>query len=280
MKTQVSGKSRPNMRETAHRTYLEEYAEKWQDMIVFRREDGILEVRFHTDGGPFLWGVEVHKNLIPAFYDIACDPENECMIITGTGDSFCAERDEDSWNRAYPPGEERSGAYRTYDHWYVTQTRAPFSFLHMQIPSVAALNGPHLFHPEITLLADIVIAADHTWFHDPHTKSGLVPGDGGQIVWSQLLGPNRYRAFLWTNAKLHADEALRLGILHEVLPLEQLNARAWELARSVFMSQPRVARRLTHSLLMRSWREAFEREVFAGMAHQAFAAMDARGRVS
>jgi enoyl-CoA hydratase/carnithine racemase len=273
--------NRSNMRETTYRTYLDDYAEKWRDMIVFRREDGILEVRFHTDGGSFLWGVDVHKNLVPAFHDIACDPENECLIITGTGDSFLADRDEVSWERAgYRADDQRSGAIHTYDHWYLNQTREPFSFLHMPIPSVAALNGPHHFHVEISLLADIVIAVEHTWFHDGHTGVGIVPGDGGHILWPRLLGPNRGRAFLWTGERLYADEAQRLGVIHEVVPVEQLNARAWELARTVFMSQPRVTRRMTHALLMQPWREAFEREIFAGLAHEAYAASEGRGRVS
>jgi enoyl-CoA hydratase/carnithine racemase len=271
----------PNMRETTYRTHLEEYSEKWRDMIAFRREDSILEVRFHTDGGQFLWGPDVHKNLIPAFFDIASDPDNECLIVTGTGDTFISERDPESWGRAgyassssgtAPPRPyNETPPSRTYDHWYLTGTRGPVGILNMQVPIVTALNGPHHYHVELSLCADLVIASENAYFQDLHTGAGMVPGDGAHIIWPKLLGPNRGRAYLLTGQRLSAQAALELGVVHEVVPRENLLDRAWELARSVFMSQPRIARRMTHALLMQPWREAFAKEQFNGVAHEAYA---------
>jgi len=273
----MSSQQRPNMRETIYRTHLEEYAERWQDFLALRREDGILEVRFHSDGGPFLWGVEVHKNLIPALHDIASDPENECLIVTGTGDAFLAGSDDASWIRnGQFLDAPNFTADQTYDHWYVTQTRLPFSLFHLPIPIVSAINGPHRVHAELSVCADLVICADNTYFQDVHVFEGMVPGDGSHIVWRELLGLNRGRAFLLTGDKIEAQEALDLGIVYEVLPPEQLNDRAWELAREVFMRQPRLTRRMTHSLLMQPWREAWEKEIWTGLAHEAVAGREAR----
>src|SRR5262249_60490307 len=90
---------KPFPRDQMYRTYLEDYAETWREYFFFKREDGILEIRMHTDGGPCKWDLELHRVLIPAFADIHHDPDNECLILTGTGDSFLAEFDDASWDR-------------------------------------------------------------------------------------------------------------------------------------------------------------------------------------
>ena len=86
-------------RSEMYRTHLDEYAEKWAEFFHFKREDGILEIRMHTESGPCHWGLEIHRALIPMFADVGHDPENECLIFTGTGDSFLALSDDESWKR-------------------------------------------------------------------------------------------------------------------------------------------------------------------------------------
>src|SRR5689334_21761593 len=120
-----------------YRTHLEEYAERWQEYFVFKREGGILEVRMHSDGGPVRWDLELHRALIPAFLDIHFAPENEVVILTGTGDSFLATFDEESWT---------VNDFRTsfdfrhcYDVFYVDQTKEPFSILNLEIPIISAI---------------------------------------------------------------------------------------------------------------------------------------------
>jgi enoyl-CoA hydratase/carnithine racemase len=61
-------------------------------------------------------------------------------------------------------------------------------------------------------------------------------------VWPLLLGPNRGRYFLLTGQKLSAHEALKLGVVNEVLPRERLLPRARELAREI-CKRPALAQR-------------------------------------
>jgi len=68
-------------------TSLADYQNKYKT-IVFRREDGILEMRFHTEEGPLRWGFLPHEEAEDAFLQIGRDRENKVVIMTGTGAAF------------------------------------------------------------------------------------------------------------------------------------------------------------------------------------------------
>ena len=72
--------------------------------------------------------------------------------------------------------------------------------------------------------------------------SNLVPGDGVHVVYPMLLGANRGRYFLLTGQSIGAEEALRLGLVSEVLSPEALLSRAWELAEQIAKKSDLVLR--------------------------------------
>jgi enoyl-CoA hydratase/carnithine racemase len=253
-----------------YRTYLDDYAERWSEYFTMRRDDGILEVRMHSAGGPARWGLELHRAFIPAFADIGHDPENECVIFSGTGDTFLSSMDPEGWVRYEfdKPYDFRKG----YDYWYADQVHEPFALLNLEIPVVAAINGPFFIHQELALLNDIVICSQSTTMTDGHyTGMGIVPGDGVQTIFRELLGVNRAKYFLLTGKTMNAQELFDLGVVGEVVPDEQLLARAWEIARSVFMARSRSHRRMTRALLVQPWRELLVRELPFGMAQECWA---------
>ena len=66
---------------------FEQYSDKFETVNMTRR-DGILQMTFHTNGGPLQWGEAPHRELPEAFRDVGSDPENKVVIMTGTGDAF------------------------------------------------------------------------------------------------------------------------------------------------------------------------------------------------
>ncbi len=66
---------------------LDEYAERYETIRMERR-DGILQMTFHTEGGPLQWGELPHSECPRAFRDIGGDPDNKVVIMTGTGEAF------------------------------------------------------------------------------------------------------------------------------------------------------------------------------------------------
>src|ERR1700720_3658046 len=159
---------------------LDEYANKYKHAMLERR-DGILQVTLHTNGKELEWGGGPHEELSYLFADIARDFENKVVILTGTGECFCANPPltgsanlkSAAWDRVY-----NEGKHLLMNH------------LNIEVPMIAAVND------------------------SAHFPNGTVPGDGVHIVWPLVLGVNRGRYFLLTGQKISAQEALTLGVVN------------------------------------------------------------------
>jgi enoyl-CoA hydratase/carnithine racemase len=201
------------------------------------RQDGILELTIHKNGGTALWGSAKggsHEELGEAFYQVGRDPENRVVIITGTGDSFLTEFDPDM-------GEAPSAPY--WDRIYKEGKDLLQNLLEIECPVIGAVNGPAFIHAEIPTMSDIVIASDRAAFADKaHAPGNVVPGDGVHVWWPMLLGPNRARHFLLTGAEISSEEALRLGFVAEVVPHGQVMDRARAIARELAAKNPQMLR--------------------------------------
>ncbi|MBB3982238.1 enoyl-CoA hydratase/carnithine racemase [Sphingobium fontiphilum] len=196
--------------------------------IRFERHDGILQMQIHTDGAEAVWEADpgcLHEQLGDAFYRVGHDRGNRIVILTGTGTEFLAKvaftgaamMNTGTWYRIFKEGRDLLN-----------------NLLEIDIPIIAAVNGPAFVHAELATLSDIVIAANTASFADKaHAPGGVVPGDGVHVWWQMLLGPNRARHFLLTGNEIAAEEALTLGFVAEVVPQDQVLARAWEVARDL-----------------------------------------------
>jgi enoyl-CoA hydratase/carnithine racemase len=250
------------------------YANRY-DCVSMERDDGILLLTIHAKGAPekpCLWSALPHEELSYAFYDIARDPENQCVIITGAGDAFCAEMHPSiSGLERFSQGNLTEEMFAKMDEAGNDGRHLLFNHLNIEVPMIAAVNGPALIHAELAVLCDIVLAADHAEFQDaPHFLSGLVPGDGVHLVWPLLLGPNRGRYFLLTGQKLSAQEALNLGVVNELLPREKLMPRAWQVARDI-CRRPALARRYARVAMTQQLKHAMLEGLGYGLALESLA---------
>jgi enoyl-CoA hydratase/carnithine racemase len=238
------------------------YRDRYEN-VRMKREDGILEVALHTRGGPLVFNGYVHKALVEAFRDIGDDPENHVVILTGTGDEFCAQITEDGFDFFTPTG---------YDKILREGTKVLENILDVQVPMIAAINGPVTAHSEYALLCDIVIAAEDAYFQDaPHPAFGIVPGDGLHIVWPEVVGEIRGRYFLLSGQKLSAAEAMEYGAVNEVVSRKVLLPRAWELARHMKKQNP-LTLRYTRMALSNRLRRRLQEGLSYGLALEGISA--------
>lgn len=253
---------------TPYRTYLEEYAPRWDALAHMKREDGILEVQFHTEDGPLLFCEAAHAGYLGMLHDIRFDPDNELIIITGTGDSFLSMADPEM---SVKKVEYTTGV--TYDWWYNIATRVPLAWLDLPVPVVCAVNGPFTIHPESVLLSDYIIAGDNAYTVDRHLHdAGCAPIDGVNILYDRLFGSNAGRAMLMNGTVIDAEMGKELGIFAEVVPHGTELDRAWEFARDYMKKCPsRIVRRITREAFVQPLREAFTKGIYASLAHECYA---------
>ena len=247
---------------------LADYAERYS-CIHMRRENGILEMRFHTEGGPLRWGMTPHGELPDAFADVARDRENRVVILTGTGDVFSGLRATPA-TRSLAQGISANAYDRV--HW---EGRALLmNLLNIEVPVISAINGPAWRHCEIPLLSDIVLASETAAFQDSaHFMSGMLPGDGMHIIMPLLMGMNRGRYFLLTGQTLTAQDALALGLVNEVLPADKVLPRAWEHAEHL-AQKPTLLLRYTRLMFTEYLKKRLQDLLGYGLAMEGLALME------
>lgn len=244
---------------------FEDYREQFKDFYKMeRREDGVLLVRAHTNGGPIQLSVENHRSLGQMLKVIGADPENEILILTGSGDEFMMDSDPAGFKL-----EEEQLEYWAYEYAYKDGRINVSSLVNdLEIPTIGVLNGPG-FHTEICLMCDITICSEDATIFDLHYDIGSVPGDGIHSCFQELLGVKRAAYALLTGQAIDAKTALEYGMVNEVLPQDQLIARAYQIADHI-MTQPRTTRRLTTQIVRRPWKQRIVNDLDGGFGIQMF----------
>jgi len=239
---------------------LDSYHDKYAN-VALTRDDGILEVRFHTAGESLVWTLTTHDELGYLFADIAADRENKAVILTGTGDAFCDALDHSTFSSTTP---------MEWDRILHDGRRLLNNLLAVNVPVVSAVNGPVRYHSEIPVMSDVVLAAEHALFQDLHYTSGVVPGDGVHVVWAHVLGPNRGRYFLLTGQEIDAQMALDYGVVNEVVRPDALMDRAREVA-TMLAAPPFLTRRYARDVLNVEFRRLLQQGIGYGLGLQGLA---------
>ncbi len=245
---------------------FDEYKERFKEHYQMeRREDGVLLVQAHTNGGPIQLSVENHRSVGQLFKTVGADPKNEIMIFTGSGNDFMMDSDPEGFKL-----EEHDMAYWAYEYAYKDGRINASSLVNdLEIPTIGVLNGPG-FHTEICLMCDLTICAEDAVIYDLHYDIGSVPGDGIHSCFIELLGVKRAAYALMTGQAIDAKTALEYGMVNEVVPRDQLIARAYKLADHI-MTQPRITRRLTTQIVRRPWKQRIVNDLDGGFGIQMFA---------
>ena len=205
--------------------------------IRFTRRDRILTIALDNGKVNAING-RMHSELARVFLDAQDDQDSDLIILTGTGQAFCAGGDMDWFLLTIEDPRE----FRAI---LPEAKRIVHSLLDMEKPLICRLNGAAAgLGATIALMSDIIVAADSATIGDPHVKAGLVAGDGGAIIWPQLIGFARAKELLMTGDMLPAEEAARIGLINYAVPADELDAKVDEIAGKI-LGNPRWAVRWT-----------------------------------
>jgi enoyl-CoA hydratase/carnithine racemase len=228
----------------------EEYKELFKEhFIMEKRDDGVLLVRMHTNGGPQLWSMELHRAIGQMWRTVGSDSDIELIIFTGTGKDWIIEFESESWKP-----EITEPAYTRYEHMFIDGRRMLIAMIQdVEVPTIGLINGSG-GHAEIALMCDICLMAEDAIIADPHFLYDIVPGDGIHSCLIELLGVRGAAYAMYTSQKFTAQQALAAGLVNEVVPPDRLIPRAYELADFI-MARHRTVRRLTSQVVKRPWKQ-------------------------
>lgn len=111
------------------------------------------------------------------------------------------------------------------------------------VPTIASVSGFALGGGcELALACDLRVASTKARFGQPEILLGIIPGGGGTQRLARLVGPSVAKDLVFTGRQVPADEALRIGLVNEVVDPEQLDGRTAELASSLAAGAPNALR--------------------------------------
>jgi enoyl-CoA hydratase len=158
-----------------------------------------------------------------------------CLILTGEGEkAFVAGADIAT---QYPLSKKEG------EEWGKTGNRIFMKLERFPIPVIAAVNGYALGGGcEISMACDIRICSENAVFGQPEVGLGITPGFGGTQRLARLVGPGMAKEMIYGAKNIKADEALRIGLVNHVYPIEELMNEAVKLANRIAANAPIAVR--------------------------------------
>lgn len=195
--------------------------------IAFSREGRILTITLNIPDTLNAVNERLHTELSRVFDDANADPDSDVVVLTGAGRAFCAGGDLE-WMQGSIDDPSK------FEATAVEAKRIIYSQLALEKPLICRMNGHAIgLGASLALSSDIVIAADNARIGDPHVAVGLVAGDGGAILWPQMIGYLRAREYLFTGDPIPAPEAARIGLINRAVPTTELDEAVFGLARRI-----------------------------------------------
>ncbi|MDY0235877.1 MAG: short-chain-enoyl-CoA hydratase [Gudongella sp.] len=168
---------------------------------------------------------EVLNELSDAIEYINTDDECHVLIVTGEGSAFVAGADI-SEMKDMNAAQARDFAKSGLDVFRKIEL--------MEKPTIAAVNGFALGGGcELSMACDIRIASTKAKFGQPEVGLGITPGFGGTIRLSRLVGIAKAKELIFTGEIIKADEALRIGLVNQLVEPEELIDKAIDMAKKI-----------------------------------------------
>jgi enoyl-CoA hydratase len=187
--------------------------------------EGILRLTLNRPEVKNAANQAMHEELSQVFTDIDRDPAVKVVVVTGAGTAFSAGGDLD-WLLSMRGDPVATAASIANDR------KIQNALLDLEKPVIARVVGPAVgLGCSLALFCDFVYATPEARFADPHVLVGLVAGDGGAVMWPQLIGYARARRYLLTGDPVTGREAADMGLITAAVPAEEIDGVVEAMAR-------------------------------------------------
>lgn len=225
--------------------------------ILLEKKAGIATITLNRPGQMNAINRQMLEELQQALAELAVDPETRVVVVTGAGEKAFAAGADIAAMAAMTPLEARD---------FAAFGQAVFAGLEsLPQPTIAMVQGMALGGGcELALACDLRIAAETARFGQPEVGLAITAGFGGTQRLPKLVGRGRAALLLYSGMIVKAPEALRLGLVEQVVPAEVLQATVLELARTMAAHDPCAVRQTKRCI-----RYGFESGLEAGLAYEA-----------
>lgn len=197
------------------------------------------------------------------------DPDARVVVITAVGTVFSSGGNIKKMGESGGLNDELPA--RTRRNYREGIQRLPLAFEALEIPVIAAVNGPAIGAGcDLTLMCDLRVAAQSASFAESFVKLGIVPGDGGAWLLPRVVGFSKACEMALTGDPIDAEEALRIGLVSHVVADDMLIDAAKALAQRI-AANPTHAVRMTKRLLREAGSQRLDQILETSAAFQALA---------
>ncbi|WP_440641334.1 enoyl-CoA hydratase/isomerase family protein [Bradyrhizobium sp. PUT101] len=227
------------------------------EAVLFERHEDVVVVRLNSPARRNALELRVKQKLETGIPELLGDRTIRCLVITGTGDAFCAGGDINNMGeRDAPSVRKRMQATHAWAKRLLTAEK----------PVVAAVNGAAAGAGfSLALLCDLVLVSDKGYFRAAFPGLGAAPDLGLALTLPRAIGSSRAKDILLTNRRVEAAEAVSIGIAKRVVPAATLLDEAVALAKEL-AAGPATSLGLTKTLLNNAYgtiEDFFAAEAFA-----------------
>jgi enoyl-CoA hydratase len=228
-------------------------------------EDAIALVTLDRPESRNAVNAAMHRGLEIVFHELSYRADVRAIVLTGAGEVFCAGGDIKDYGGG---GSTPLDVLRNRD--------LPWAMARCEAPLLSAVNGAARgLGATIALLCDICYMAEGASIGDVHTQFGLPAGDGGQVIWPLLVGPNIAKEYLMRGIPIDAREAERIGLVNRVFEKSELLGKTLECAREI-AARPPAGVRLTKLAVNKMILDQLNLNLDFGLAGEVLAAQGAR----
>ena len=190
---------------------------------------------------------EVIDALVAAIERLDADLDIRAAILTGAGSAFSSGGNVKRMSEGGGLADRLPA--QTRRHYKSGIQRIPLAFDKLEVPIIAAVNGPAIGAGcDLACMCDIRIAAESARFAESFVKLGIIPGDGGAWLLPRVVGFSKASEMAFTGDAIDAAEALACGLVSRVVPDAELLGTAKALAGRIAQTPPH-ALRMTKRLL-------------------------------
>ena len=236
--------------------------------ILFERKNGVAVLTLNRpDIRNVISTPEIIEEIETACKIVNSDIGIRVMVITAADPAFSSGGNvKDMMERK---GMFGGSPAQLMDNYRKNIQRIPLAVHSVEIPTIAAVNGPAIGAGcDLALMCDIRVASEKASMGETFLNVGIVPGDGGAWFLPRVVGMAKACEMIFTGDVLDAEEALRVGLVNYVVPHESIMEKTMEIAGKIARKPPE-ALRMAKRLLYCSQSESLARHLDQAAALQA-----------